>query len=179
MRFETIADIYTANTIAGEKLVDALNGVSEDEAGRRPDGEKWTLQQIVEHIAIVDGATARICSKLLDQARNNGKPSDGKVSISPAFGERSAVIAGLKVEAPERVQPTGDVTIRESLDRINSTRQLFEAMQTDLERFDLSGPKFPHPFLGDLTAAEWLIVAGGHTARHAKQIKRLLAAIRQ
>jgi hypothetical protein len=179
MRFENIADIYQANADARQKLVDVLNGVSTDEATRVPDGEKWTIQQIVEHIAIVDGGTARICSKLLDEAENAGAMGDGQVSTSAEFGERSTWIAGVKVEAPDRVRPTGNVPIAESLAKLSSTRELFDSLRSRFESLDLSNPRFTHPFLGDLTAAEWLIVAGGHTARHTKQIERLLTAMRQ
>ena len=62
---------------------------------------------------------------------------------------------------------------------MNANATSFDMMRSDLENFDLSEPRFPHPFFGDMTAAEWLIVAGGHEHRHTKQIERLLAKIRQ
>jgi hypothetical protein len=33
---------------------------------------------------------------------------------------------------------------------------------------------FPHPYFGEMTAVEWLILAGGHEKRHTDQIRRLL-----
>jgi hypothetical protein len=178
MSFETVADIYAANASAGQKLVETLDGVTSDEALLLPDGEKWSIQQIAEHIAIVDSGTARICSKLIDEAKASGKPSDGRVSFSAEFGDKSKAIAGMKVEAPDRVQPTGQVPVGESLQRLEISRQMFEGLRTDLERFDLSEPKFPHPFFGGLTAVEWLVVGGGHMARHTRQIERFLDKIR-
>jgi len=83
------------------------------------------------------------------------------------------VVAGLKVEAPERVQPTGEATVAQSLAKMDETSKTFDSLRSDLEEFDLSHHKFPHPFFGDITAAEWLVLAGGHEARHTKQIEKL------
>lgn len=179
MNYNTIADIYSANEKIREGLATTVSNISAGEASILPDGEKWSIQQIVEHIAIVEYSTSRICTKLLDAAKSIGKPSDGTVTVSAAFGERSAEIATLKVEAPERVQPTGDVTIAETFERMSANREVFDAMRGDLERYDLSEPKFPHPFFGEITAPEWLILAGGHERRHTKQIESMIEKIRQ
>ena len=179
MRYETIADIYSANQKIREALKATVGQIQPAELTALPSGEKWTIQQIVEHISMVDFSTARICAKLVDGAKAAGRPSDGTATISAEFGKKIAAIADMKVEAPERVRPTGNVTIPESFERMGANTETFTAMRADLEQFDLSEPKFPHPYFGDITAAEWLIVAGGHEMRHTKQIERLLDRIRQ
>jgi len=35
--------------------------------------------------------------------------------------------------------------------------------------------KFPHPYFGDLSAIEWLVLIGGHEVRHLRQIKGMIA----
>jgi len=179
MRYETVADIYSANEKAREALLAAVRGVTADDATALPDGEEWTIRQIVEHLSMVDAGISRICSKLLEEARALGKLSNGTVTVSADFHEKSGEIDNVKIEAPERVQPAGNVTIAEALQRLNANRPAYEAMRSDLEKYDLSGPKYPHPYFGDITAAEWLIVAGGHEHRHAKQIERMIEKIRQ
>ncbi len=170
---ETIADAFENNVRVHEHLRSIVDGLSQDQLTARPDGEKWSVQEIVEHIAMVDEGTNRICTKLVGQAKAAGKPGDGKIGLSPAFGEKSAVIADMKVEAPERIQPTGQATIEQSFARMESTARAFEAIRDDMETYDLSEHTFPHPFFGQITAAEWLVLAGGHAARHTKQIERL------
>jgi hypothetical protein len=179
MRYETIADIYSANEKIREQFIATINSVAPDEATARSEGEKWSIQQIVEHVSMVDQGAARICARLLDAAKAAGKPSDGTLPVSASFGEMSAAAANQRLEAPERVQPTGDVTIAEAAERMRANRAAFDAMRSDMELFDASEPKFPHPYFGDMTAAEWLIVAGLHERRHAMQIERLLGTIRQ
>lgn len=179
MKYESIADIYSANQKIRARLRATLGEISSEETTALPDGEKWSIQQIVEHLSMVDFGISRICAKLLEEAKAAGTPSDGSFALSTEFGERAAEIAMLRVEAPERVQPTGNVPISEALERMGANREAFGSMRSDLERYDISGPKFPHPFFGDLTAGEWLVMAGLHEQRHTKQIERLAAKIRQ
>ena len=164
MRYETIADIYSANQKVRAALAATVSNILPAEA---------TV------LADVDFGISRICAKLLEEARSIGKPSDGTVKLSADFSEKAAMIDNVKIEAPERVQPTGNVTIADSLEKMNANRPAFDAMRSDLEKYDVSEPKFPHPYFGDITAAEWMVVAVGHEQRHTKQIERLLAKIRQ
>jgi hypothetical protein len=179
MRYENIADIYSANLKVRAALTATVGNISPTEATVLADGEKWTIQQIVEHLSMVDFGISRICAKLLEAARSLGKPGDGTVKLSTDFLEKSAVVDSVKIEAPERVQPSGNVPIAESLDKMNANRPVFDALRATLEKHDVSEPKFPHPYFGDITATEWMVVAVGHEQRHTKQIERLLAKIRQ
>jgi hypothetical protein len=117
---------------------------------------------------------SRICAKLLSEAEAEGKVSNGSFRISPAFASKSEEIAEVKLEAPERVRPAGIRSIRESLDLLNESRERFEQIRTAFEKFDCQEYKFPHPYFGDLSAAEWLLLSGGHKARHLRQIKKLV-----
>lgn len=179
MRFDTIADIYSANSAIRERLAGVLDSVRPDEAVAQPDDETWSIQEIVEHLTMVEFGTARICTKLLNEAKQAGKHSDGRVELSAVFAERSAQVSTQRLEAPDRVHPTGKVTLAEAFERMDANKKLFSEMRPDLERYDLSKHKFPHPYFGDITAAEWLVLLGGHELRHTKQIEKLLAKIRQ
>lgn len=179
MRYNTIAEIYSANEKAREQLKATVSKISDGEAAILPDGEKWTIQKIVEHLSMVDFGISRICATLLDNAKAAGKSSDGTVSVSEDFYAKAAGVGNVKIEAPERVQPTGEVTIAESLERMKTNQPAVELMRADLEKYDLTEPKFPHPYFGEINAAEWLIVKGGHEQRHTAQIERLIARIRK
>ena len=179
MRYECIADIYSANEKIREGFIAIVSTISPDEAAVLPDGEKWTIQQIAEHVSIVESGISRICAKLLESARADGNPSDGSFSLSENFGTRAGEIAQMKVEAPERVHPAGDVSMAESLERLESSSISLKALSRDLNHFDFSEHTFPHPFFGPLTAGEWLVMAGLHENRHRQQIERILEKIRQ
>jgi uncharacterized damage-inducible protein DinB len=179
MRYASIADIYSANAKIRERLIETLHAVMRNEVSTVPDGEKWSIQHIVEHVSIVDTGTLRICERLLEKARSTGKFGDGTFTLSPETDEKFAAIRDIKVEAPERVQPTGNVEISESLGRLAANGNVLNSMRSDLERYDLADHKFPHPFFGELTATEWLVVKVRHEMRHTNQIERLLEKARK
>jgi DinB superfamily len=179
MKYECIADIYSANQKIRENFKAVIYSVSPDEEKSLPLGEKWTVGQIAEHVALVGVGTSRICAKLLAAAKVDNLPSDGGFSLSPQFGERAAVIAITKVDAPDRVHPTGQVSIADAIQQLDASSDAFDSMRSDMERLDLSYHTFPHPFFGELTAGEWMVIAGLHEGRHLKQIETVLAKVRQ
>lgn len=178
MKYESIADIYSAHDKIRERFLAVAGGISDEESQVLPDGEKWSIKQIVEHIAIVETNMQRICFTLTEAARVEGKPSKARFSLSPEFGTKINAVGTMKLEAPERVHPSGELTLSESLERLSASTGELNGLREAIEAFDGTDHRFPHPFFGDLTAAEWLVVRGGHEHRHTIQIERLLERIR-
>ena len=178
METRTIAEVYETNKNIHDQLVATVGSLSNEEVTALPDGEKWSIQQFVEHIAIVDDGMAKICAKLLGEAKTLGVAGDGRAVLSEEFGTKSGVIAVMKVEAPERVRPTGNVSINEALEQMKASAEVFATLKPDFETYDNSEHKFPHPFFGPITATEWLVLAGGHKMRHIKQIEKLIERVR-
>lgn len=178
MRYENIADIYSANEKIRTHLHATLANITTDEAAALPDGEKWSIQHVVEHIAMVEGGISMICSRMIEAAKADGKTSDGTFKLSEKFLENLSQLATARVEAPERVQPTGDVAIQDSLSKLTAATEALQTLRSDLESIDVTGHTFPHPYFGPLTAAEWLVISGLHERRHTGQIEALLAKLR-
>ena len=179
MRYDSIADIYTANARVRERFLEVVNSISPDEANALSQDEKWTIGQIVEHVSIVENSMLRICTKLTAAARESGQPSDGSFQMSDAFKQAFYGAAGTKIEAPERVHPTGEVQIPDALAGMTATSAAIDDLRDELTSFDGSGHTFPHPHFGALTAAEWLVVRGGHENRHTDQIQRIVEKLRK
>ena len=178
MNYETIADIYSANKRIRESLTAQLGDVSPTESEVVPDGEKWSVRHVAEHVTIVNHGIARICGKLVNAAKASGERSDGKACLTPEFLKQTS-LPNIKLEAPDVVLPTGTLSIEESIGRLARNVEMFESLRSDMEEFDLSGPKFPHPYFGPMTAAEWLALVGYHEMRHSRQIAHLVDAIRK
>ena len=177
MNYETIEQIYEGNKKIRERLKDLVSRLTETQIGALPEGEKWTVAQIVEHISMVDEGSMKICAKLLKKAEAAGRISDGTVSISENFLQKGKEIAGMKVNAPEFVQPTGARSIAESLAKLDENTEQLEQLRSLFESVDGTDLKFPHPFFGGISAQEWLTLKGGHEMRHIKQIENLLAKV--
>ncbi len=179
MSNQTIADIYTANDNIHAKLKATINRLDDVQLEFLPDGEKWTIAHIVEHIAIVKDGMSKISAKLLAQAQSAGKQADGKANLTENFAKKAAEARELKFEAPDRVRPTGKLTINESLAKMEESNQTIEKLRPLFETVECSDFKFPHPFMGELSATEWLALVGGHAGRHLRQIENLLGKLQQ
>ena len=179
MRYESIADIYSANKLIRERFQATVADIGPDEENGLTEGEQWTPGHLVEHVSIVYGGMAGICGKLIGKAKDAGAVSDGTIAISPDYFSRLGSSAERKVEAPERVRPTGGVPLAESIQRLAAADQALVSMRDDFEAVGLDDHKFPHPLFGDLTAVEWLILAGLHEHRHTGQLQEMIAKIRQ
>lgn len=175
MNNQKISDIYANNDAIREKTKQLVASLTGEQTASLPDGEKWTIANIIEHIAIVQDGMTKISAKLLTQAKAAGKTSDGAARLSENFTTKAAEARDLKFEAPERIHPTGKQSIEDSIKKMDETRGMLEDLRPLFESVECSDFKFPHPFMGDLSAHEWLALIGGHEARHLKQIENRLA----
>ena len=175
MEYKTVDDVYAANAAIREKFKSAFASLTDEQLNAKPDGEGWSVAQIVEHVAIVNGGALRICAKLLSKGEAAGKANDGSVTLSSAF--LGAGADGQKLEAPEMVRPINNVPIADSIAKLDELQGQYADLKAKFEMVDGIDAKFPHPYFGELSAQEWLVLSGAHEIRHLKQIRRVLAAI--
>ena len=177
MDYQSIDQIYEANGCIRESFLRTLDSLTEDEITGRPEGEKWSIEQIAEHVSIVEEGMSKICRKLLNEAKDSGLKTDG-ISISDKFREYVENLETMKFEAPERVQPTRGQHLADSRSKISDNDAWFETRPL-FKEFDGTQAKFPHPYFGPLSAQEWLVLAGEHMRRHTGQIQKIVEKIRQ
>jgi uncharacterized damage-inducible protein DinB len=178
MSNESIDSIYAENRSIRERFFQIINSIQDDELHAAPDGEKWPIAHLVEHVAIVEEGISKICSKLLREAEAAGAMANGTSRLSENFLSRASDTSA-KLEAPDRVRPTGEKSVAESLGRMEDNRKKLEELRPMFEAWDSESFKFPHPHFGDMSAIEWLSLIGGHEERHLRQIERLLEQIRK
>jgi hypothetical protein len=175
MREISVSEAFESNDKAQAKLRALVGSLTDEQKAMRDvSQDKWSVSEIVEHISIVEAGIVGLCSKLLHRAKESQSPSGGTIRLSDEFLAAGENSVSEKWQAPERVRPTGARSIDESFAVMTETRAKLEELRPMFEQFSSSDSKFPHPFLGDLTAAEWLCLIGGHEARHMRQIRRIL-----
>lgn len=177
MNYQTISDMVAAAEKVRGKLKSTVEGLTPEEASALPEGEKWSVAQIVEHVSMVDEGAGKLCTRLLSKSQGDGKPSDGTARISHTFMERAMASAQAKLEAPDIVQPNAGRTIAESLTLLDGNAGKFNELLPLFESIDDTGHKFPHPYFGEMTATEWFAVKIAHEARHTRQIQALVERI--
>ena len=172
-----IDEVYDRNLAVGERLRSLITSLEPAKLDQLPDGEKWTIANIVEHVSLVEENMIRICAKLLGKAESASETGDGTVSTSESFAQKALEIATMKLEAPEFVHPTCKKSVVESMTKFEANQAKLSELKAMFEKFDSNGHRFPHPFLGNLSAGEWLTLIGGHKLRHIKQIENLAARL--
>lgn len=127
--------------------------------------------QILEHIYIVDKVIYRLLLK----------PSDNLSETEELLGDnkiKRLVVEKreYKVAALESLQPKGEITDVLTLETMFTQQR--NSIKNDLEsgKIIMDNRIHKHPYLGEMTIADWLSFILHHTQRHLEQIKDCLSA---
>lgn len=173
MTYTSLDQIFDEIDATRARLVERYNSLTETERTYRPEPNAWSADQIVEHLAVIEGGMIRLINKLLGKAEAAGIPAAADGSITPITMEGFNRIADAnRFEAPAPVQPTGEKTGAVALAALAASRDEIHALRSRLAAVDLSDVSFPHPFAGPLNLYQWLVFIGLHERRHLAQIER-------
>ena len=153
-----------------QTVMDAVAGVSENQARWTPAPGRWSILGYLEHLAVSDDALVALVKKSLQT------PAEPETAA-----ERAAREAKLKDthaprganQAPDRLQPTGRFpTVREALDAFLAARErTLEYTRTTQD--DLRSHFTPHPVYGKMDAYQWLSGNARHAHSHCEHIKEI------
>ena len=149
----------------------SASGVSEAVAGTRPEENRWSVLECVEHVTTVE---EMFLKRLAGGEHTEAPPEDKtrEAALAARFVDRTT-----KRQAPETVLPKGRFTsLAEGLKQFQSARDC--TLQFARERAaDLYTLASVHPAFGPLNGVEALMIIAGHSRRHAEQIREVRAAI--
>jgi hypothetical protein len=149
----------------------AVAGLSEEQATLRPDPERWSVLDCVEHVTSVEErflgwleAAERLDAPRIDKEKETG--------LMQRVPDRS-----VRIKAPEAVVPNGRfATLEEAIQQFNVGRT--RSIQFAVDRCDdLYCMQGQHPRFGPLNGVEFMILVAGHSRRHGEQIRETRAAI--
>lgn len=156
-----------------KQFVDALQGVSANQAKWKAAPERWSVAEVAEHIAASDEFIFQIVTEKIVKGpaatAEQKALTKGKDDLVPkAVPDRSQ-----KFQAPEPIAPKGtfanlDDTKRAFLTARDRTIGFVE--KTDLSLRDYVAP---HPALKELDAYQWILLLAAHTERHLKQLQEV------
>ena len=159
-------------TDARAALLGAVEPLSDAQWSFKPEPDRWSIGEIVEHLGLVERGLFRRVERALD------KPADPEWDasidrktemIAQTLGDRVA-----RREAPAPVIPTGTVGRDEAL-RIYTTRREESLAFATTTREPLKAHTDDHhrPAIGTLNAYQWLMYIPLHNLRHVKQIEEI------
>ena len=153
----------------------AVDGMTPDQLAWGPQGN-WSTANILEHLSITYGGTARVMKKVAD--------CDASLATRPTSYQRLAkfVVTGLGImpggrKAPAMTVPTG-LSANEALAAIRTNlAEMDAALRAAEQRLPGNRPIADHPILGPLTLRQWRRFHWVHTRHHMKQIAGLRAQL--
>lgn len=156
-----------------EEFLAALAGLTEAQAQVRPDPARWSVLDCVEHVASVEERFLGF----LEKAEKRDTPNVDKekeAGLMARVPDRST-----RVKAPEAVVPNGRfATLEQAVEEFNARRARSIQFAED-HSDDLYCLVCEHQRFGKVNGVEMLIIAAGHSRRHAEQIRETRAAMAQ
>jgi DinB superfamily len=146
---------------------------------RRPESHRWSVNEILEHLALVERRFEATVAEAIAKAQSAGLgverdprlplPDDLRTVIRDRSGRR---------KAPEAVIPTGTLDDRAAWEAVEQARQSFRQTIGRADGLALGSVTAEHHRWGPLTVYQWVEVLANHEARHAEQIAEVVASLR-
>lgn len=153
----------------------AFDSVPSAVRGRRPAPDRWSVAEIVEHLAITEARITRMVSTGV-QTTNPG-PDPESTPILPTLDVARLLDRSVKRIAKGGMEPTGKLTEAEAWSALERSRDELLAAVAVLDGLAIGAFRAPHPALGELDGYQWLAFIGAHEARHARQIREVGLAL--
>jgi hypothetical protein len=145
-------------------IVEAAEGLTEEQAKMRPGDDRWSVLECVEHVGLVEDRMFSAVTTKLTPAEPPADRAREQVII------RGTTDRTRKFAAPEGVKPSGKfATLAEALAHFENSRARTISYIENCEH-DLRSHTIEHPALGLATGQEFALVLALHPARHALQI---------
>lgn len=139
-----------------------------------PAPESWSVGEVVEHLVLAEEMFYGLLTQTLESDPNpdwQAVADAGTSGLETTVQDRSQ-----KFQAPEQLQPTGEVPRDELLARYATARartlELVASLDGPIKRHTFTGPP------GTMNVHQWLILVGAHNLRHNQQIEEALEAVR-
>jgi hypothetical protein len=155
------------------KFVTSVEGVTDAQWTFRAGPDRWSIAEVAEHIAISESTILGLVTEKILGAPPlpPGEERMPDEKLLAALTDRTA-----KFQAPEMLRPANRWKDRASLVKdFNAARDKTIAYIKETKD-DLRGHAAPHPVLKSLDGYQWVLLIGGHAARHTAQIEEVKTA---
>ena len=174
MVYRTVAELLEAKKDVLLRLDHRVSGLDAAQLGQRALTGGWSIQEIVEHLAIVETQLIRLVSTLHAKAEAAGVHAAPRSPSTVSAESILEMAAGTKYVTREKFEPTGTVPASSSLQTLRSIQDQLLDLRPRLESVNLAHASFPHWLFGPLDLGQWLTFFGAHEERHLAQIEAIL-----
>jgi hypothetical protein len=170
-----LSEVIDFLDVSRGRLLETVANVHPSFAAIRPRGGAWSVSEIVNHLAMVEGSVAKMVARSVLWGRENGiGPETSDESIMSTLDRFSIVEPSPPIAAPEQLIPAHESSVDEALNLLAGSRRALLAALSEGDGMDLSAITRPHRVLGELNIYQWGLFVGQHEERHRRQIERTL-----
>ena len=172
---QELADLLDEERAA---LLAAWARIPPEDRGRRPAPGEWTPAELLDHLRVVEGGTARLLAKRLARAREAGLGAETNgASRLDRLDQFDVADHTARLQAPEAVTPAADVSPVDAEAGLAESRRALRAVMADGDGLALGEVRATHLRLGELDMYQWLLFLAQHERRHARQLDRMREAL--
>jgi hypothetical protein len=153
-----------------QALLEAVEGVTEQQARWKPAPERWSILEYVEHLAVSDDALVKLVERSLEsparpETEDQRRTREQKIRETP-------MPRGVN-RAPEMLKPSARFgSLGEAVAEFLAARaRTLEFTQSTQE--DLRSHFAPHTVLGPLDGYQWLVGNARHAESYAGHIREI------
>ena len=153
----------------------AVDAVPSSLRETRPDPDRWSVAEVLEHLSRVEEQITRLLAAKLAEARTKGSlgPEEETSRVTDSMDGGLLLDRRRRITAGERVVPRGEMDAATALASLARTRANLRALIISHDGLSLGVVSFPHPVLGVIDGYQWFAFIGTHEARHAAQIREI------
>lgn len=150
------------------QVPDALRAV-------RPAPDRWSVADVLEHLAMVEVGVGRLLRKLAAEAEMASPDPARKGNAE--LDLRGLLDRSLRVESSAQVLPSRALTWSAALDELEQARGDLLAVIATVRHVPIDRACASHYLLGDLDGHQWIEFVARHEQRHAAQIREIGAEL--
>src|SRR5918992_2831495 len=142
-KIQEIVDSITADRQA---LLASIEGLNESQLKYTTADGQWSIEDILHHLALTDGANAKLMTGMLARAESLNLPPDPSPDGSELDSlDQFADAVKTRAQAPDFVNPRSHLPAEESLARLAASREKLMGAVERLAQYDLYQLTYPHP----------------------------------
>ena len=168
-----LQELFAYLGIRRAALREAVNGVPVEVRNERPGADRWSVAEVLEHLALVEGRFKTMIADRLAGAKAGGLAAEGDTSsivgsynVAPLLDRRE------KHTAPDVVVPQS-ADWQTAWNRLDEVRRQFLDVYLSGDGLALGDVVHHHPRIGTLNLYQWGVWLGGHEARHTEQVHEI------
>jgi hypothetical protein len=147
---------------------------------QRPTPERWSVANVLEHLAIIETRVAALLSSKISNARAEGLRNETETAsvLDPQHRELF-LDRTRRVDARDSGRPTGEMDAPTAWTALGESRRKLIDVVSAADGLALGEVMHAHPIVGPLNMYHWIAFVGWHEARHAAQIDEIGEALKR